>query len=494
MFAHFFTSTADTAVAVSRAVAKGEIRRIRRGLYTTDLITPLPELVQRHLWEVVRLLFPGHVIGYRTALELRPSPESTVHLVGSIERRRDVEGLKIWCHQGTGPIEGDRPYMGSLYLASRARAFLECLRPSRAGRRFGDKALSRTDVEERLDHLLRLRGETELNRLRDDARSLRDAMDAHEEFRQLDGIIGALLRTRHTALASPIARARALERPYDPDRLILFQELHRFLAANPLGDLAERHAPGTEAFSKAAFFDSYFSNWIEGTEFGLDEAREIVTSGRIPQDRPADGHDVLGTFDLVSDTTFMTGALGRSLSDTASFIGLLHEAHRRIMSGRPEMDPGQFKVRPNRAGTTLFVDPTLVEGTLHEALGLVETLPEGMCRAAYLMFVISEVHPYADGNGRVARAVMNAALVSAGQVRVIIVSGYRDDYLRALKTMSQRSDPLPYTRMLARAQRFMAELPIEDYEATKLLLQRTGALDDTGERRLRLPSEIGERI
>ena len=69
-----------------------------------------------------------------------------------------------------------------------------------------------------------------------------------------------------------------------------------------------------------------------------------------------------------------------------------------------------FKTRANRAGTTLFVAPELVHGTLREAHGLLGTLPDGLPKAAYLMFVISEVHPYSDGNGRVARALMNAAL------------------------------------------------------------------------------------
>ena len=33
------------------------------------------------------------------------------------------------------------------------------------------------------------------------------------------------------------------------------------------------------------------------------------------------------------------------------------------------------------------------------------------------MFLISEVHPFDDGNGRIARVMMNAELVSAADVR-----------------------------------------------------------------------------
>jgi Fic family protein len=127
---------------------------------------------------------------------------------------------------------------------------------------------------------------------------------------------------------------------------------------------------------------------------------------------------------------------------------------------------------------------------LREAHGLLGTLPNGLAKAAYLMFAITEVHPYTDGNGRVARALMNAALVASKGSRVIIVSGYRDDYLRALEALSHQGNARPFVRMLLRAQQLVAELPFEDYDQTVELLRKTGALDDSDDRRLRLPSEL----
>ncbi len=490
MSERFFQSSTANTVTVSRALSRGEIRRIRRGLYTTDLVTPLPELVRRHIWEIVRIIAPGAVIGYRTALELKPSPGGVIHLVGPKTMRLELHGTRILIHEGPGPLSGDRPYMDALYLASRPRAFLEVLKPSRSGREFGQKGLPDSEIEGRLDKLLRVRGEDGLNKLRDEARALREDLTAEDEFTRLDAMIGALLRTRNTPLSSPAGRARASGEPYDPDRLPLLQELHRALLNNPTKDRLDPYSPGTVGFSNAAFFDAYFSNWIEGTEFELDEAWEIVTQGAVPEARPADGHDVLGTFSLVSDPSFMTGALTRILSSPEGFVEVLHEAHTRIMSGRPQHTPGVFKTQPNRAGTTFFVAPDLVRGTLREAHGLLGSLPEGFARAAYLMFVISEVHPYADGNGRVARVVMNAALVTSGHSRIVVTTGYRDDYLRSLKTLSLQSNADPFIQMLDRAQQFVSELPFEDYDQTVALLETTGALDETGDRRFRLPSEL----
>src|SRR2546430_16834549 len=90
---------------------------------------------------------------------------------------------------------------------------------------------------------------------------------------------------------------------------------------------------------KQAFFKAYFSNFIEGTEFAVDEARAIVFEGVIPRNRPADAHDVLGTFRLVSDAKEME----RLSQSPEAFLDLLRQRHRTIMGGRPEASPGELK-------------------------------------------------------------------------------------------------------------------------------------------------------
>src|SRR3546814_9762249 len=45
-----------------------------------------------------------------------------------------------------------------------------------------------------------------------------------------------------------------------------------------------------EATTNLAFFEAYFSNFIEGTEFSVGEAREIVFEGAIPAERRSEEH------------------------------------------------------------------------------------------------------------------------------------------------------------------------------------------------------------
>ncbi len=61
-----------------------------------------------------------------------------------------------------------------------------------------------------------------------------------------------------------------------------------------------------------------------------------------------------------------------------------------------------------------------------------------------MMFVTSEVHPFLDGNGRLARVMMNAELTAKNQTKIIIPTVYRDDYLGALRKLSRNQDPSVY--------------------------------------------------
>ena len=57
-----------------------------------------------------------------------------------------------------------------------------------------------------------------------------------------------------------------------------------------------------------------------------------------------------------------------------------------------------------------------------------------------MMFLVSEVHPFDDGNGRLARVMMNTELIGGAQSRIIIPTVFRDDYLDGLRQLTRRGD------------------------------------------------------
>lgn len=103
------------------------------------------------------------------------------------------------------------------------------------------------------------------------------------------------------------------------------------------------------------------------------------------------------------------------------------------------------------------------------------------------MFAVSEVHPFADGNGRVSRALLNAELSAAGQCRIVIPLCFREDYLGALRALSRRGDPDPVLRMANRAQRWTSLVDWSTMPRALPQLQRSNALvplDEAEERGL----------
>jgi len=454
----------------SRAAGRGEIRRLARGLYSTNLDEPAEQLLRRRWYAVAALYFPGAVIVDRSAAVSGPASDGSLFLdsgpTPANPRPVTLPGLVLRPRSGPGPVAGDMEF-ADLRIASPARIALDNIRPSRA-RSGVARTLRGEKLEERLDRLARVRGDQALNELRDSARTIAPMLDAETQFAQLDNLIGALQGTHEAKLRTSAARARGAGLGYDIERLRHFEILRAELANQ---NFTERLSP-EDPERLFAFFEAYFSNWIEGTVFEVDQAEEIVFEGRLPTQRPADAHDIQGTFDAITDPA-LRNASPTSVDELETYA---REVHRRIMRGRPELGPGEYKELGNRAGMTFFVHPELVRGTLHEGFTLYRTLPAGMPRAIFAMFLLTEVHPFTDGNGRVARALMNSELSAVGLCRVMVPLSYRDEYMSALRALSQNENPTPLWRMLDRAQSWASGMTWTGHDNVLHLLERTNAL------------------
>ena len=215
------------------------------------------------------------------------------------------------------------------------------------------------------------------------------------------------------------------------------------------------------SFRHFAFFEAYFSNYIEGTVFEVSEAKNIIDTGIALPNRGGDSHDILGTYRLVSNKN----EIGIVPDNENKFLELLQSRHAILMSARTDKNPGLFKEINNKAGSTHFVDAKLVRGTLMRGFEYYKALVHPFARAAYIMFLVSEVHPFDDGNGRIARVMMNAELVQAQQSKIIIPTVYRDDYILTLKKLTNRREPNSFVEMLIKAHTFSNNLFSEDYDA-----------------------------
>ncbi len=455
---------------IFRKVNLGLLRKLCHRVYTTNLIEKPESIIRRHAWVLVEEFFPGALIVDRTAFEHRPSLDGSIFVVANKKRAMIFPGLAIYSRKGVNPLPEDRPFMGKLYLSCPARAYLENMRTKTSSQGSISRTLSRKEIEEKLEFLLCSVGSVALQDLRKEACRLAPLIGAQKEYDSLNALIGTLLGTRKEILASPLTRARMEGEPYDPKRIELFQKL--FQALQRRSECVRTIRCASEALP---FFESYFSNFIEGTEFELEEAAKIIFEKKMPQGRPADAHDILGTFQIASDENEMQ----KIPQSAEGFFHILKNRHATLMQGRPEMNPGEFKTKANRAGSTFFVAPELVLGTLRKGFVWLEQLEDPLSRAIYVMFLVAEVHPFLDGNGRCARLMMNAELVARGQARIIVPTVFRANYLMALKSLTHNEQPESLIRVLDFAQNYTSRIDWSDYETAKRMLLETHAFEDS---------------
>src|SRR5713101_5026069 len=115
-----FVSNAVLAPMVSRETKQGRLRKIGSRLYTWNLKEPAERIIQRNLWPLVASYLPGALIADRTALENRPASDGSVFLIADHKRDIALPGVTLRPRKGPPPLESDRPFIGSLRIASTA--------------------------------------------------------------------------------------------------------------------------------------------------------------------------------------------------------------------------------------------------------------------------------------------------------------------------------------------------------------------------------------
>lgn len=471
----------------ARATKAGSMRQLGPRLYTSNLHDDPAILCRRNVWRILAGYYPDALIADRTALELEPTADGSVFFISGRTTKLDLPGLKLRPRNGIGPLPGDYVFRSGLHATSMARAYVENMRPSRK-RTSERRTLPRHSLEERLERFLRNSGETQFNRMRTDVERLGPLVGLAEEAAELSRIMGTLLGTKDEALESTAGRARRRGEPIDTRRVELFEQLHDDLRRVAWPEDFQDHVSAA-GYRNRALFEAYFSNFIEGTEFEIEEAMRVMETQIPPMDRPKDGHDVLGTFAIVSDRD----ELRRPYDRFSEFEDCLIARHAKVMQGRPEERPGLYKTAANRAGTTTFVKPDDVRGTLREGHRLLSQLDHPLQRALFAMFFVSEVHPFGDGNGRVARIMMNAELVRENCSPILIPIVFRDNYVAGLKGLSHAASSAGYMRAMNFAFRYTRAIPWDDFDNALRVMTRTNALERSADaersgKLLRLPT------
>lgn len=480
----FSSSDAETSRAISSLVKNGKLKKLAPRIYSSNLEDDEGAIIKRNLFKIIGRLYSGAILSHRSAFEYRPTSSGDVFLTYNYERRIKLPGVTLNMMTGPSSLPDDLQFVEGLYVSGKTRAILENLQSSR---RPGpsSKTLTLPEVEEKLEQIVKIQGEDALNALRDSARDISNKLEMKKEFEKLDRLIGAILTTKPSSiLKSPVALARAFGQPFDVKRIELFENLFVTLKQAAIVPISDPNLSNT-AFKNFAFYEAYFSNFIEGTKFKLEEAMKIIETGRPIATRDEDSHDILGTYQIVSNRKEMS----ITPENPEQLLEILKYRHKIMLNARPSKKPGEFKDINNRAGNTDFVDVELVRGTLIKGYEFYNGLNEPFAKAAYMMFLVSEIHPFLDGNGRLARVMMNAELVKAHQSKIIIPTVFREDYLGTLRAISRRNESQKYIRMLLRAWKFSATIIGEDIDDMDHVLTHSNAFEEGEDYILRISGE-----
>src|ERR1017187_3796524 len=184
--------------------------------------------------------------------------------------------------------------------------------------------------------------------------------------------------------------------------------------------------------------------------------RDGVAVARIIQDH----------YDALEDMFDFVGGR-RELS--TSYINRLHAALLRNQNTHEVVDQfgrlfdaplekGKYKTLPNNplrsdGSVHEYCPPDHVASEMDNLIRMyarhqsIEIPPE--VEAAWLHHRFAQIHPFADGNGRVARAIMLLVMEKHRYAPLVVDRFHRQDYMNALGEAS-RGDLLPLVRLLMR--------------------------------------------
>lgn len=205
-------------------------------------------------------------------------------------------------------------------------------------------------------------------------------------------------------------------------------------------------------WQKFRFDWNYHSNNIEGNSLTFGETKSLLLHNITAQGKSLKDHiEITGhneAIDVLVDLTRGDAPL------TESFVRQLHELILRercqVDAITPEGAPtrrwievGQYKTGHNHVQTVTgeifrFAEPIDVPGKMHTLLQTINELQAPS--SAEVVFVAAKahydfvlIHPFDDGNGRIARLLMNLILIKYGFPPAIIKTQDKQQYFSALR-------------------------------------------------------------
>ena len=209
-------------------------------------------------------------------------------------------------------------------------------------------------------------------------------------------------------------------------------------------------------------YDTYHSTTLEGYQVTPEQV-EILLAGDSQESKKTTGETakeignrmaIVGyskAFDFVLEKTQADFRKGRISDD------LVQDTYYHLF--KPSVDAGivdrmtlvGYRNSPVYIRGTMYVPPSYDK--VSELMAGFETsiseIDNSVVKAILAHYLFVTIHPYADGNGRSARLLMNYLLVASGYPWKTIRADQRIEYFKALNNANLADDILPFGRFIA---------------------------------------------
>ena len=193
---------------------------------------------------------------------------------------------------------------------------------------------------------------------------------------------------------------------------------------------------------------TWTSNALEGNSLTEIETKVLLEDGITIGGKPL--RDTLEAVGHSHAYDYMFSLVGDRLITVEDIKTL----HRLFFRGIDEKNAGIWRDTSVMVTGTdyVFPAPDEIDGLM---AGLGQWIEKGRSSmhpvrfAAELHLRFVTIHPYVDGNGRVARLLMNTALIQDGYMLAIVPPVLRPDYLSSIRTYQKENDAEPFRRLVA---------------------------------------------
>lgn len=184
---------------------------------------------------------------------------------------------------------------------------------------------------------------------------------------------------------------------------------------------------------------AYNSGAIENPEITYHHTREIFENGKVINFTG----DLRTLYEIENQKLCYEFLKEKILHCEPVTVELVKEIHRQLTAGtyderrylRGER-PGEFKKHDYIVGDNQGAPPEEVESEISELCDELADIPDAgnhiIKAAAYLHCKFENTHPFADGNGRVGRTLMNYFLMVHSHPPIVVRNESKDLYYKAL--------------------------------------------------------------